>query len=153
MVWASAIRGVYCFFNSLFMCCIAVGSDMTHVVSVAGSHGALGIPNQKRPLCLFVPRLLHLRWQWYGVKHADVSAPLTSSASSCCVFLLSQARMALGIPNQKRPLARQIGVLFWRGLLDMLRNPLLTAFHALGGLLLGLLVGIIFFSGKQLCLV
>jgi hypothetical protein len=55
--------------------------------------------------------------------------------------------MALGIPNQKRPLARQIGVLFWRGLLDMLRNPLLTAFHALGGLLLGLLVGIIFFSG------
>jgi hypothetical protein len=35
----------------------------------------------------------------------------------------------------------------WRGLLDMLRNPLLTAFHTLGGLLLGLLVGIIFFSG------
>jgi hypothetical protein len=62
------------------------------------------------------------------------------------LFLL-QARMALGIPNQKRPLARQIGVLFWRGVLDMLRNPLLTAFHALGGLLLGLLVGIIFFSG------
>jgi hypothetical protein len=61
--------------------------------------------------------------------------------------------MALGIPNQKRPLSRQIGVLFWRGLLDMLRNPLLTAFHALGGLLLGLLVGIIFFSGEQgLCL-
>jgi hypothetical protein len=57
--------------------------------------------------------------------------------------------MALGIPNQKRPLGRQIGVLFWRGLLDMLRNPLLTAFHALGGLLLGLLVGIIFFSGAQ----
>jgi hypothetical protein len=31
----------------------------------------------------------------------------------------------------------------------MLRNPLLTAFHALGGLLLGLLVGIIFFSGES----
>jgi fumarate reductase subunit C len=43
-----------------------------------------------------------------------------------------------------------VGVLFWRGLLDMLRNPLLTAFHALGGLLLGLLVGIIFFLGAPL---
>lgn len=56
--------------------------------------------------------------------------------------------MALGLPSQKRPLSRQVGVLFWRGLLDMLRNPLLTAFHSLGGLLLGLLVGIIFFQGE-----
>jgi hypothetical protein len=32
----------------------------------------------------------------------------------------------------------------------MLRNLLLTAFHALGGLLLGLLVGIIFFSGASI---
>jgi hypothetical protein len=39
---------------------------------------------------------------------------------------------------------------FWngrgRGKLGVLRNPLLTAFHALGRLLLGLLVGIIFFQ-------
>ncbi|WIA44169.1 hypothetical protein OEZ86_010500 [Tetradesmus obliquus] len=60
-----------------------------------------------------------------------------------------QARQALGIPNQKRPLGRQLGVLFWRGGLDMLRNPLLTAAHAAGGLLLGLLVGIIFFAVKN----
>lgn len=59
------------------------------------------------------------------------------------------ARLALGLPKQPRPFGRQIGVLFWRGLLDMLRNPLLTAFHALGGLLLGLLVGIIFFGVKS----
>jgi hypothetical protein len=43
-----------------------------------------------------------------------------------------------------------VGGRLWRGLLDMLRNPLLTAFHALGGLLLGLLLGIIFFSGACL---
>jgi hypothetical protein len=59
------------------------------------------------------------------------------------------ARLALGLPKQPRPFARQVGVLFWRGLLDMLRNPLLTAFHALGGLVLGLLVGIIFFGVKN----
>jgi hypothetical protein len=59
------------------------------------------------------------------------------------------ARLALGLPKQPRPFSRQIGVLFWRGLLDMLRNPLLTAFHALGGLVLGLLVGIIFFGVKS----
>lgn len=59
------------------------------------------------------------------------------------------ARLALGLPKQRRPFSRQIGVLFWRGLLDMLRNPLLTAFHALGGLLLGLLVGVIFFGVKS----
>jgi ATP-binding cassette subfamily G (WHITE) protein 2 len=53
------------------------------------------------------------------------------------------------MPKQQRPFHRQIGVLFWRGLLDMLRNPLLTAFHALGGLVLGILVGIIFFSVKN----
>ncbi|WIA23676.1 hypothetical protein OEZ85_000376 [Tetradesmus obliquus] len=62
---------------------------------------------------------------------------------------LGQARQALGIPNQKRPLGRQLGVLFWRGGLDMLRNPLLTAAHAAGGLLLGLLVGVIFFAVKN----
>uniref|UniRef100_A0A383V3X3 ABC transporter domain-containing protein n=1 Tax=Tetradesmus obliquus TaxID=3088 RepID=A0A383V3X3_TETOB len=60
-----------------------------------------------------------------------------------------QARQALGIPNQKRPLGRQLGVLFWRGGLDMLRNPLLTAAHAAGGLLLGLLVGVIFCAVKN----
>lgn len=59
------------------------------------------------------------------------------------------ARLALGLPKQQRPFSRQIGVLFWRGLLDMLRNPLLTAFHALGGLVLGLLVGVIFFGVKS----
>jgi hypothetical protein len=59
------------------------------------------------------------------------------------------ARLALGLPKQRRPFVRQVGVLFWRGMLDMLRNPLLTAFHALGGLVLGLLVGIIFFSVKN----
>ena len=47
---------------------------------------------------------------------------------------------------RRRRAARQLGVLFWRGLADMLRNPMLTAFHALGGLALGLLVGVIFYQ-------
>lgn len=46
----------------------------------------------------------------------------------------------------RRSVRRELGVLFWRGLADMLRNPLLTAFHAVGGLVLGLLVGIIFYQ-------
>jgi ABC-type multidrug transport system ATPase subunit len=48
-------------------------------------------------------------------------------------------------PALKRPgAARQLGVLFWRSLLDVLRNPLLAGLHAAGGLLLGLIVGAIF---------
>jgi hypothetical protein len=46
------------------------------------------------------------------------------------------------------PGGREIGVLFWRSLTDMLRNPMLTAFHGLGGLVLGLLVGIIFYQAS-----
>lgn len=48
--------------------------------------------------------------------------------------------------GKPRSLRREFGVLFWRSLADMLRNPMLTAFHALGGLVLGLLVGIIFYQ-------
>ncbi|WIA23677.1 hypothetical protein OEZ85_000376 [Tetradesmus obliquus] len=72
-----------------------------------------------------------------------------AAAAAALEGLGGQARQALGIPNQKRPLGRQLGVLFWRGGLDMLRNPLLTAAHAAGGLLLGLLVGVIFFAVKN----
>jgi ABC-type multidrug transport system ATPase subunit len=53
-------------------------------------------------------------------------------------------------PLQRKPggrsLRREVGVLFWRSLADMLRNPMLTAFHAVGGLVLGLLVGVIFYQ-------
>eukprot|EP00878_Enallax_costatus_P007470 GHUV01007823.1.p1 GENE.GHUV01007823.1~~GHUV01007823.1.p1 ORF type:complete len:559 (+),score=173.47 GHUV01007823.1:992-2668(+) len=74
---------------------------------------------------------------WY-MKGAGTFSPRPSASG--------QARVALGLPDQKRPLSRQIGVLFWRGMLDMLRNPLLTAFHAVGGLVLGVLVGVIFYE-------
>ncbi|KAF8061171.1 ABCG2 [Scenedesmus sp. PABB004] len=57
-----------------------------------------------------------------------------------------QARALLGLSPPARPFGRQVAVLFWRGGLDMLRNPLLTAFHSLGGLGLGLLVGVIFYG-------
>ena len=49
----------------------------------------------------------------------------------------------------QRPWGREIGVLFWRSMTDMLRNPMLTAFHGLGGLVLGLLVGIIFYQVRR----
>jgi hypothetical protein len=140
---------------------------------------ALGIPNQKRPwacqqqlinilyrtsqfvwVCVFA--LCRRAWRWAsptrsapGLANCILQTTQSAFIHSLGFHLFSpvlQARMALGIPNQKRPWARQVGVLFWRGLLDMLRNPLLTAFHALGGLLLGLLVGIIFFSGELCCL-
>lgn len=66
--------------------------------------------------------------------------PMGSSAGSTDTKGSSHAVLAHGQP----PLGREIGVLFWRGLADMLRNPMLTLFHGMGGLLLGVLVGIIF---------
>jgi ABC-type multidrug transport system ATPase subunit len=40
--------------------------------------------------------------------------------------------------------ARQLGVLFWRSLLDVFRNPMLAGLHSAGGLVLGIVVGVIF---------
>jgi hypothetical protein len=51
-----------------------------------------------------------------------------------------------GAQLRRCPLGREVGVLFWRSLTDMLRNPMLTAFHAAGGLVLGLLVGVLFYQ-------
>jgi hypothetical protein len=85
-----------------------------------------------------------------GGRSAAAARPAAGGAAAAAGGGGSKAaRLALGLPKQPRPFGRQVGVLFWRGLLDMLRNPLLTAFHALGGLVLGLLVGIIFFGVKN----
>jgi ABC-type multidrug transport system ATPase subunit len=47
-------------------------------------------------------------------------------------------------PPRRPGAARQLGVLFWRSLVDVLRNPLLAGLHSAGGLILGIVVGVIF---------
>lgn len=115
--------------------------DQQH--TAAAPHKAVGFSSTPRSSYAGSVAVNHKPWY---LKGAGTFSPRPSASG--------QARVALGLPEQRRPLSRQIGVLFWRGMLDMLRNPLLTAFHAVGGLILGVLVGVIFFqvqSGKCLC--
>jgi len=43
-------------------------------------------------------------------------------------------------------LGREVGVLFWRSWVDVVRNPLLLGFHVVTAVVLGLLVGAIFYD-------
>ncbi|KAI8473210.1 MAG: hypothetical protein J3K34DRAFT_519217 [Monoraphidium minutum] len=72
--------------------------------------------------------------------NANGAPPLPAAAA------LGKAPNHNHLNHPRRSLRREFGVLFWRSLADMLRNPMLTAFHAVGGLVLGLLVGIIFYQ-------
>jgi hypothetical protein len=68
----------------------------------------------------------------------------------------------LQVPRSGPGLLRELAVVFWRSSADVVRNPLLGTFHALIGLVSGILVGFIFFrvggcgsgsssSGRWLC--
>lgn len=114
----------------------SIDDQQSHTSPAAAvTHKAIGFSSTPRSSYAGSNAVNHKPWYLRG---AGTFSPRPSASG--------QARVALGLPDQKRPLSRQIGVLFWRGMLDMLRNPLLTAFHAVGGLVLGVLVGVIFYE-------
>jgi hypothetical protein len=57
----------------------------------------------------------------------------------------SAASEPLHVARPRPGLLRELAVVFWRSSADVVRNPLLGTFHALIGLVSGLLVGCIFF--------
>eukprot|EP00879_Flechtneria_rotunda_P000702 GHRR01000820.1.p1 GENE.GHRR01000820.1~~GHRR01000820.1.p1 ORF type:complete len:943 (+),score=354.31 GHRR01000820.1:2184-5012(+) len=116
-------------------CSVVVASPRESVAS--GGFSTFGSGNYAQ----YFPRASHTG----GVSRFSATGGIGSAKNSSC-GTSKAAREALGMPKQRRPFDRQIAVLFWRGLLDMLRNPLLTAFHAVGALVLGILVGVIFYQ-------